>query len=537
MLEYLQSEKITENKRRILKRAGGEKKRQRRALLAGILFAVVSALGLAACGQTGESNKEGGKEETDMERKDQMDRTEESAQVQGNVQNGEQKEKALLHYILPEGYEYRYIGDVHPFYDEKSGKWFLYYLDTSGQFHSRLLTSKDGVSWEPVELTSKSSMANYGVLGIVQWEDKYYSYYGDYHTNVSEDLINWEYAGKRFQAFQDKEQFPGGCRDPFVAYDEETERFYSVAINYVRRVPGEGIFDANLAIGRTASRSLEDWSKEAKPVFAETNDNHDPECPQLLKIGNRWYVFTSFYGFSRHGVGRLAYLIGDEGMDPYSVDWTAKEIHYLTSEDICAAQVAPKGDAFYLFGWIPKQYDAGFWGGHVNLPTQVYQLEDGLLGARMDEETTDLIRGERYFELDSAKDVRPGSSVALTAAKRCDIEVDFLLEGETLTLDYAEKKLQIEITKKEGKGVAKVIFNHMTLSEMELDEEQLESRGTIRIISEADMLEIYMNNRYYMPARIGVKLGEEQISIESDAATIYRAEAYCLKTAQEVKAQ
>ena len=529
MLVYLQFKNRTENKGQMDKSAFcGKRKRQSLALWAELLILMTLALG--ACGQAGEldGESEGGK---DMGQEGENTQTNVQIQVQGEVQ----KEDVLLHYILPEGYEFRYIGDVHPFYDAKSQKWLLYYLDTSGQFHSKLLTSGNGIDWEPVELTFRSSMANYGVLGIVQAEGRYYSYYGDYYANVSEDLINWEYAGEGFRAFQDKEQFPGGCRDPFVAYDEETERFYSVAINYVRRVPGEGIFDANLAIGRTASKNLEDWSKEAKPVLAETCDNHDPECPQLLKIGNRWYVFTSFFGFSRHGVGRLAYLIGDEGLDPYSVDWTTKEIHYLTSEDICASQVAPKGDRFYVFGWIPRQYDAGFWGGHVNLPTEVYQLEDGLLGARMDGETLELIRGERYFELENPADAGPDSSIALTAAKRCILEVDFVLEGEALTLNYSDKKLKIEIVKNPGESAARVIFNHMTLSEIELDEEQLEGRGTIRIISEADMMEIYINDRYYMPARIGAKLGEEQVSVESDKATIYRVEAFHLKTIQEVR--
>ncbi len=93
----------------------------------------------------------------------------------------------------------------------------------------------------------------------------------------------------------------------------------------------------------------------------------------------------------------------------------------------------------------------------------------------------------------------------------------------------------IEIVKNPGESAARVIFNHMTLSEIELDEEQLEGRGTIRIISEADMMEIYINDRYYMPARIGAKLGEEQVSVESDKATIYRVEAFHLKTIQEVR--
>lgn len=520
MLKCLQIKKLAENRKRKGKAQG--QKKPALAFLGALLFLGVLPLAFSACGKAEDGG--GGKEEAGM---DQEDQKQEGHKAEA--------ESTLLHYILPEGHEYRYIGDVHPFYDEGSGEWYMYYLDTSGQFRSRLLTSRDGISWEPVELTSRSSMANYGVLGLVRADGKYYSYYGDYYANVSEDLINWEYAGESFRAFQDKEQFPGGCRDPFVAYDESTERFYSVAINYVKRVPGEGIYHANLAIGRTASANLEDWSREAKPVFAQYLDNHDPECPQLIKIGARWYVFTSFYGYSRHGVGRLAYLIGDEGLDPYSVDWTEKEIHYLTSEDICAAQVAQRGDRFYVFGWIPKQYDAGFWGGHINLPTEVYQLEDGRLGTRMPQDTTELIRGESYFCMDGAADISTEEPYRFSAERRSDIQLDFLLKGERLALSYAGKKLELEIVKKEDGCAARVIFNHMTLSEIELDGEQLEERGTLRVISEADMLEIYINDRYYLPARIGVKLGEEEVAVTSDQAVLYGIEAFHLKTPQEVK--
>ena len=173
MLEYLQFKNRTENKGQMDKSAFcGKRKRQSLALWAELLILMTLALG--ACGQAGEldGESEGGK---DMGQEGENTQTNVQIQVQGEVQ----KEDVLLHYILPEGYEFRYIGDVHPFYDAKSQKWLLYYLDTSGQFHSKLLTSGNGIDWEPVELTFRSSMANYGVLGIVQAEGRYYSYYGD----------------------------------------------------------------------------------------------------------------------------------------------------------------------------------------------------------------------------------------------------------------------------------------------------------------------------------------------------------------------
>ena len=468
-------------------------------------------------GELGSEKKEERKE--DMKQEDKNKKTEE----------------VMLHYILPEEYENRYIGDVHPFYDEKSSTWYMFYLETGGRFHSRLLTSQDGISWKPKELSIKSFMENYAVLGITEKAGKYYSYYGDYHTSVSEDLITWEYAGSSFQAYQDKEQFPGGSRDPYVAYDEATDRFYSIAINYPKRVRSENIYISNLAIGRTNSGSLEDWSKEAKPVFAENRDKHDPECPQLIKIGNRWYVFTSFYGYSNHGVGKLAYLIGDENVDPYSMDWTKKEINYLTSEDLCAAQIVKKGDQFFLFGWLPKEYDGGFWGGHINLPTEVYQLEDGKLGARMAKDITELLRGAQYFALEESVTLTAENSYEFTAEKRSDLQIDFLMKDESFGINFVDKKVAVNITKKEGYHLATVTFNHLILSEIMIAEEDLLDQNTVRILTEADMLEIYINDKYYLPARVGVTMGRDKVVVKSNSASVTNIEAFHLKTRSELQ--
>jgi hypothetical protein len=39
-----------------------------------------------------------------------------------------------------------YMGDVHPIYD--NNKLYMFYLDTSGKYNSRLLTSEDMINFE-----------------------------------------------------------------------------------------------------------------------------------------------------------------------------------------------------------------------------------------------------------------------------------------------------------------------------------------------------------------------------------------------------
>ena len=112
----------------------------------------------------------------------------------------------------------------------------------------------------------------------------------------------------------------------------------------------------------------------------------DPECPQLKRIGNRWYLFYSVYGTGTAGnVGYLTYRVGDEDVPPEEVDWNSKEEHALEGGDLHAAQVCKVGDFWYLFGWINYRPHANVWGGYLNLAREVYQREDGLLATRCDE--------------------------------------------------------------------------------------------------------------------------------------------------------
>ncbi len=429
----------------------------------------------------------------------------------------EKKEEGtgMLHYIHSEDEEFPYIGDVHPYYNEKDGKWYLYYLDTSGGFNSKLLVSKDGINWEKQDIKIRSSFANYGVLGIVESEGKYYSYYGDYWASVSEDLINWKYAGDAYKIPQDLEEFPGGNRDPFVAYDEATDRYYSISINYTRRIPSENVYEANLAIGVSKENNLKSFSNDHKKVFANDLSNHDPECPQLIKIGNRWYVTYSLYGESKHGVGRMYYLMGDENLAPNQVDWTSKKPIALGGEDLCAAQIA-KGpnNKYYAFGWIPKQVFGGFWGGHINLPMEVYQESDGTLKTRFSEETKKLIKGDSISTGDSI-DVKT-SKQELTSLKdgRGYLEVDFTLDkAKEIKVSLDEKQVEISLIVSEKESKLVIRSQYQETASLIVNNADLKPNNKLEIIFEEDILEVSLNDSYVLQSRVGLKFGNDLIKV------------------------
>ena len=73
-----------------------------------------------------------------------------------------------VHYFQGEN-----IGDVHPYWDEQSQTWYMFYLKTDGRFSAALMRSKDMLNWEPVEISSQGALAAYYVLGVQKAGETY----------------------------------------------------------------------------------------------------------------------------------------------------------------------------------------------------------------------------------------------------------------------------------------------------------------------------------------------------------------------------
>ena len=300
------------------------------------------------------------------------------------------EEEKSLHYILPEGYANdTYIGDVHPFYD--NGKMYMYYLNTSGKFQSCLLTSDNMINYSrsicEAHRSNPPEQDNYFVLGVCKYKDgKYRSYFGlgdGYGCSVSDDLHVWSNADVldnnfkvMYRTYFDLTNYPAGGRDPYIFYDEDIDRYCIIAMAYKTKE------DRYLVL--YVSDDSEGKYFSQKPIPLMNFKTGDPECPMAMKIGNRWYIFTSIYGNSSHGVGRLSYWIGDEDKDITEVDWKSKTEHYLEGEDLAAAQLVSVGTKYYLYGWIPSQPVGPCWGGYLNIAREVIQFNNGVLGTRLD---------------------------------------------------------------------------------------------------------------------------------------------------------
>jgi len=299
----------------------------------------------------------------------------------------------------------RHIGDVHPFYYE--GKLYMYYLETNGRYTVALLESPNMLLYSEKQLNRISpypSIDTYYVLGIAKYQDKFVSYYGAsavaINSSVSTDLYNWSAHNTGEVPAIDN----ATGRDPYVFYDPDIDRYRIIYISYYSRdTSADGDFDAALWLLTSEDASPEAWASGHKEMLrldnAGASGREDPEVPQMAKIGDRWYLITSIYSRSVHGVGRLSYFKGEANTLIDDEDWTTKTEQFIDGEDICAAQLVQIGDKWYMFGWIPNNTISSYWGGALSIAREVYQLPNGDLATRFDPYMTKLLNQGLIYDI------------------------------------------------------------------------------------------------------------------------------------------
>lgn len=301
----------------------------------------------------------------------------------------------------------KHVGDVHPFYHE--GKMYMYYLETNGRYSVALLESNNMLLYTEKTLSRISPMPtidSYYVLGISKYQDKFITYYGASASNIyssqSEDLYNW--AGHNSGDIPKINNTSG--RDPFVFYDPDIDRYRIIFVSYYNRDTSvDGDFDAALWLLTSEANTPDSWEDEHIELLrfdnAGASGREDPEVSQMAKIGNRWYLISSIYSRTAHGVGRLSYWKGEENTLITDVSWQDKTEQFIDGEDICAAQLVQVGEKWYMFGWVPNNANSSYWGGALSIAREVYQLENGDLATRLDPYMTDLLNQGQIYDMSS----------------------------------------------------------------------------------------------------------------------------------------
>lgn len=192
---------------------------------------------------------------------------------------------------------------------------------------------------------------------------------------VSDDLERWvkrpEDAFYADAARYDPDHF----RDPFVFWDEEAG-LYRMLLVARRRVEN---YNAGFTAQYT-SCDLANWT-EGEPFWAP-NLYNTHECPDLFRMGDKWYLVFSEYSDTR----RTRYVMADHLKGP----WRMPADDCFDGKAYYAAKTAQRDGKRYLFGWVATRAgnsDDGAWEWGGNLAVhELVQREDGTLGCRMPEQ-------------------------------------------------------------------------------------------------------------------------------------------------------
>ena len=293
-----------------------------------------------------------------------------------------------------------WVGDTIPFaYD---GKFYIYYLhderkgNTQDEYGYRtswnLLITEDGVNIKdckvvlPVGEYDDADYACYTGSVIEGNDGQFHMFYTaqnnynpKYHRDgkplqyvahaISTDLINWEKLPELTFGADESIYEPFDWRDPFVFYNEDEKCFDMLLAARLR-----GASEKNGGcVGLCRSYDLIHW--EAKEPFYNPESYMTHECPDLFKLGNKWYLVYSTFSekFVTH------YRMSDKLSGP----WTSPIEDTFDGRAFYAAKTAQVGDKRMAFAWVPtKRGESDFgqyeWGGNF-IAHEIDQTTDNKL--------------------------------------------------------------------------------------------------------------------------------------------------------------
>ena len=307
-------------------------------------------------------------------------------------------------------------------------------------------------------------------------------------------------------------------RDCTTFYDADVKRYRNIGLGYKATTNGE--IDCDLFLRTSDDEIGFEWTKNAIPLrsFPKTKDG-EPECSQLLKIGNRWYLTTGISGQSVHGVGTLSYWIGGENQTIDEVDWQNLETHKLDGEDLAVPQIEKVRDKYYLFGWMPQLYNGGQWGGYKNLAREVFVKEDGTLGTRFDPMATKLMNKGKLFDITnenttSAISTVENNSIIMSGPDRVTINetvgqafVRYTVEmNNSSQFDYVMNDgyndWRCSIIEEDGKAYLKIhIQNGFVSSKVYLSEAK--DVYDVKLVTHGTIIEFAVNDTIVLSGRTG----------------------------------
>ena len=315
-------------------------------------------------------------------------------------------------------------------------------------------------------------------------------------SSVSRDLLNWDCAPKEFHVP------PGDYykqrRDPYVFWIPEMKMYGCVMTTWMK----DSDWETGGALSLATSPDLKNWTDHGAIIYP--GDMGSPECPQMFTLRGRWYALASIHQGQGEdgGVGQPTYWTSKSPLGP----WAQKPTGVLDGKHLCAAQVAFNGETPLLFGWIPMTPSSPgkqkSWGGHLALPREIYALRDGSLGSCL---SSNLL--ERFAKLpwqdvpDFTITSQPNTPDGEWEGEWHGFAAEFSLEMPATT----------EAVRMQIGTLGEVVVEHdrlgicdgssRVISELAADIPSDRS-VMVRIFVELDIIEVFVNDRYSLVARV-----------------------------------
>lgn len=289
-------------------------------------------------------------------------------------------------------------GDTMPFY--QGGKWHLFFSQPPvgawdyverARVSTAYLRSDDLVTWEVMpDAFGPGAHGNCDGDGIwtgslIEHDGVFHFFYTGYNRQsaspqtickaTSTDLINWsKTAANPLITPDDRWYETVDWRDPYVYCDQETGRF-GMLIS-ARLKSGPQFRRGCIAVA--TSDDLESW--EVGPPLASSRLTHCPECPEIFKLGDWWYLVESRYSERMQTVYRVA--PSPDG------PWESRKLDSLDGRRFYAAKSTSDENRRISFAWIPFRKHHGpdsnwVWGGELGSPRELISHADGTLTCRL----------------------------------------------------------------------------------------------------------------------------------------------------------
>ena len=302
-------------------------------------------------------------------------------------------------------------GDSIPFYHD--GVYHLFFLSVpegTVRYPERVkntwqhVISRNLVDWEelpPVLLPGDGTDLDKDGCwtgSVIFADGKYHIFYTGYQIDaefpqtichaVSDDCITFEKDVKSPLIVPDTRYYENiDWRDPYIFYNEEESCYWML----IAARKNEGPSNRRGVVVLYTSKDLEHF--EHKGVLYEPWHTNCPECPEMYKMGDYWYLVYSRFSERAQTIYRVS-------KSPYGPFRTPR-LDGIDNRRFYAAKslLDEKGRRIY-FAWTPEREnksDDDLWqtGGDYAIPHEVLPMEDGNLRVVMPKEVREYFRRKK----------------------------------------------------------------------------------------------------------------------------------------------